>query len=137
MQTLVLGQRKFGTVVFPPSIKKMQGRDFVHQVCVQKVNINSKQPFGQGRPTSDTLFGKKFHSYCLESCTEEEKKIYNDPISLDPSADAYRPWERMVRNFGFKLEGKIIRKYLIKYNETVTKKGIIPLRGKQWVLFLI
>ena len=130
MQTLVLGQRKFSTVVFPPIIRKMQGRDFVRQVCVQKVNMNLKQPFGQGRPSSDTLFGKKFHSYCLESCTEEEKKIYDDPISLDPSADAYRPWERRVRNLGFNLEGKIVRKYLKKYNETATTKRDYTHQGK-------
>ena len=66
MQILVVGQRKFGTVRFPPSMGTVIGQDFIPQFIIQRMKINRTDPFGEDRTKAKNFMEKKIHSHCLE-----------------------------------------------------------------------
>ena len=129
MQQLVVGQRQFGTVRFPPKMESMEGKDFIRQFILQRVNIHSASSFGEGRTRTEKYKENSFNSYCLKNCTEEEKMIYNDPRLPDASAPGYEQWEKGVRNFASMLTTRMARRYLQLYSEKMPIHRSIKKQG--------
>ena len=110
----------------------MQGRDFLRDCIVQKVNFKVNDCFGDNITRRGKCVGKKFHSFCYDICTIKERTYfnYNDPSRPGTDDQGYAVWERGVRNFTSALMNRLIEKYLQKFNETVKKKRTINKQGK-------
>ena len=132
MQQMSQAQRQYGTIRMPPSLSQMQGRDFLRDCIVQKVNIKVNDCFGDRITRREKCVGKKFHSLCYEICTIKERNYfnYNDPRRPGTNDPGYAVWERGVRNFTSALMQRLIENYLPKFNETVKKKRTINKQGK-------